>query len=62
MLLGDVFLVIHDEKFSSRINSILVVDHLVGSCAEPAHLGSSPRLGTNVCIFMDLFQDLTALW
>jgi hypothetical protein len=34
----------------------LVVRSLV---VEPAHPGSSPRLGMGVCIYLDLFQDLT---
>jgi hypothetical protein len=28
---------------------------------EPAHPGSSPRLGTDVHICLDLFQNLTAI-
>ena len=34
----------------------LVVRSLV---VEPAHPGSSPRLGMGVCIYLDLFQDLS---
>jgi hypothetical protein len=33
----------------------LVVRSLV---VEPAHPGSSSRLGMDVCIYLDLFQDL----
>jgi hypothetical protein len=40
----------------------LVIHQLVRFLVvEPAHQGSSPRLGTGVRIFLDLFQDLPAL-
>jgi hypothetical protein len=42
--------------------SELIIDQLVGFLVvEPAHPGSSPRLGTGVRIFLNLFQNLTAL-
>ena len=40
----------------------LIIDQLVRFLVvEPAHLGLSPRLGMGARIFLDLFQDLTAL-
>ena len=40
----------------------LIIDQLVGFLVvEPVHLGSSHRLDTGAHIFLDLFQDLTAL-
>jgi len=40
----------------------LIIDQPVGFLVvKPAHLGSSPQLGTGARIFLDLFQDLTAL-
>jgi hypothetical protein len=32
------------------------------SVVEPAHPGSSPRLGMDVCIYLNLFQDYPALF
>ena len=44
-------------------NNELSVAQLVGLLvAEPAYPGSSPRLDTGACIFLYLFQDLTALF
>jgi len=50
-----------EEKHS--VSSIaMIIDQLVRFLMlEPAHLGLSPRLGTGVRIFLDLFQDLTVL-
>jgi hypothetical protein len=42
--------------------SELIIDQLVGFLMmEPVHPGSSPRLGMGAHIFLDLFQDLSAL-
>jgi hypothetical protein len=46
----------------SNLDCELIIDQLVGFLVvEPAHLGSSPRLGTGARTFLDLFQNLTAL-
>jgi hypothetical protein len=43
--------------------SELIIDQLVRFLmVEPVHPGSSPRLGTGARIFLNLFQDLTALY
>ena len=47
---------------NKHLKSGLIIDQLVGFLmVESVHPGSSPRLGTSVRIFLDLFQDLTAL-
>jgi hypothetical protein len=47
----------------SNLGGELMIDQLVGFLVvEPTYPGLSPRLGTGVHIFLDLFQDLLALY
>ena len=46
----------------SHLSRELIIDQLVRSLVvEPTHPGSSPRLGTGVRTFLDLFQDFPTL-
>jgi hypothetical protein len=55
---GVMLSVIDDVPADSELNIALVGFLMV----EPAHPGSSLRLNTDARIFLNLFQDLTALF
>jgi hypothetical protein len=49
-------------EVTTRITCELIIDQLVGFLVvEPTHLSLSPQLDTDAHIFLDLFQDLTAM-
>jgi hypothetical protein len=48
----------NEEPWKCELSLAQLVRFLV---VEPVHLGLSPRLGMGARIFLNLFQDLTAL-
>jgi hypothetical protein len=59
-----ILLKINGKRYYIEKNAMseLIIVQLVGFLVvEPVHPGSSPQLSTDACIFLDLFQDLTAL-
>jgi len=57
-----VFSGIWPEDLYSKLLLVRIIDTVNFLAVEPAHPGSSLRLGMGARIFLDLFQDLTALF